>query len=124
MKRNQSQSAMQKAGQSASGSQQRTPETHRRKRKCSCVYFIRMIFGIAALICVIVLTGVQTSGWQAIADALFGGITLMEVIRYVVIVLLSMAVGYWMKKPYKVYVRGGNGNKSKGSEADEQKAEE
>ena len=30
-----------------------------------------------------------------------------------VIVLLSMAVGYWMKKPYKVYVRGGNGNKSK-----------
>lgn len=124
MKRNQSQSAMQKAGQSASGSQQRTPEAHRRKRKCAGVYFIRMIFGIAAIICVIVLTGVQTSGWQAIADALFGGITLMEVIRYVVIVLLSMAVGYWMKKPYKVYVRGGNGNKSKGSEADEQKAEE
>ncbi len=100
-----------------------TPNAHQRKRKCAGVYIIRMIFGIVAIICVIVLTGVQASEWKAIANALFGGITLFEVIRYVVIVLLSMAVGYWIKKPYKVYVKN-NSNKSRGSEADEQKAEE
>lgn len=124
MKRNQSQSAMQQnAGQSAGGSQQRTSEKpRRRKRKCAGVNYVRMFLGLIAIIFVIVITGVQASGWEAIADALFGGITWIEVIRYVVIVALSMAVGYWIKKPYKVYMRGNNSNKR--SEANEQKAEE
>lgn len=122
MKRNQSQSAMQKAGQSTSGSQQRTPETHRRKRKCAGVNYARMVLGVIAIVFVIVITGVQASGWEAINDALFGHITAFEVIRQAVIVILSICVGWWIKKPYKVYIKGNE--KQKRSEADEQKAEE
>lgn len=123
MKRNQSQSAMQKAGQSASGSQQRTPEkARRRKRKCAGVNYARMVLGVIAIVFVIVITGVQASGWEAINDALFGHITAFEVIRQAVIVILSICVGWWIKKPYKVYIKGNE--KQKRSEADEQKAEE
>ena len=123
MKRNQSQSAMQKAGQSAGGSQQRTSEkARRRKRKCAGVNYVRMVLGVIAIVFVIVITGVQASGWEAINDALFGHITAFEVIRQAVIVILSICVGWWIKKPYKVYIKGNE--KQKRSEADEQKAEE
>lgn len=123
MKRNQSQSPMhQSAGQSASGSQQRTPETTRRKkRKCAGVNFVRMFLGGIAIVFVIVITGVQASGWEAITDALFGHITAFEVIRQAAIVILSICVGWWMKKPYKVYIKGNE--KQQRSEA-EKKAEE
>ena len=120
----QSQSTMQNAGQSAGGSQQRTSEkARRRKRKCAGVYLIRMTLGIVAIILVIVVTGVQAEGWEAIADVLFGEITLPEVIRYSAFVLLSMLVGYWMKKPRKIYFKGEKQQITK-SEANESKAEE
>lgn len=124
MKRNQSQSPMQQnAGQSAGGSQQRTSEkARRRKRKCAGVNYARMVLGVIAIVFVIVITGVQASGWEAINDALFGHITAFEVIRQAVIVILSICVGWWIKKPYKVYIKGNE--KQKRSEADEQKAEE
>ncbi len=98
-----------------------TPNARRKKRKCAGVYLIRLVLGIVAIILVIIVTGVPASGWQAIADVLFGGITWLEVVRYAVIVLLSMAVGYWMKKPRKVYFKG---EKQQHSEAIKKKAEE
>ena len=115
---NRSTTVSEKASQSAV-----TPNTHKRKRKCAGVYLIRMALGIVAIILVIVVTGVQAEGWEAIADVLFGGITLLEVVRYAVIVLLSMAVGYWMKKPRRVYFKGEKQQIIK-SEANEKKAEE
>ena len=99
-----------------------TPSSTRKKRKCAGVYMIRMILGLIIIILVIVITGVQAEGWEAIADALFGGITWFEVMRYAVIVLVSMSVGYWMKKPRKVYVKGEKQQIK--SEANEKKAEE
>lgn len=119
--RNQSQSAMQNVGQSAGVSQQRTSEkARRRKRKCAGVNVARMLLGVIAIVFVIVITGVQASGWEAINDALFGHITAFEVIRQAAIVILSICVGWWIKKPYKVYIKG---NEKQQSEA-EQKAEE
>ena len=115
---NRSTTVPEKASQSAV-----TPNAHKRKSKCAGVYLIRMALGIVAIILVIVVTGVQAEGWEAIADVLFGGITLLEVIRYAVIVLLSMAVGYWMKKPRRVYFKGEKQQIIK-SEANEKKAEE
>lgn len=99
-----------------------TPSSTRKKRKCAGVYMIRMILGLIIIILVIVITGVQAEGWEAIADALFGGITWFEVMRYAVIVLVSMSVGYWMKKPRKVYFKGEKQQIK--SEANEKKAEE
>ena len=124
MKRTQSQSTMKhNAGQSAGGSQQRTSEKARlRKRKCARVNYVRMFLGLIAIIFVIVITGVQASGWEAITDALFGHITVFEVIRQAVIVILSICVGLWIKKPYKVYIKCNE--KQQHSEANEQKAEE
>lgn len=120
--KNQGQSAMQNASQSAGGSQQRTSEkARRRKRKCAGVNLARMVLGVIAIVFVIVITGVQASGWEAINDALFGHITAFEVIRQAVIVILSICVGWWIKKPYKVYIKGNE--KQQHSEA-EQKAEE
>lgn len=118
-----SQSAMQKnAGQSAGVSQQRTSEkARRRKRKCAGVNVARMLLGVIAIVFVIVITGVQASGWEAINDALFGHITAIGVIRQAAIVILSICVGWWIKKPYKVYIKGNE--KQQHSEA-EQKAEE
>ena len=107
---NRSTTVPEKASQSAV-----TPNAHKRKRKCAGVYLIRMALGIVAIILVIVVTGVQAEGWEAI--------TLLEVIRYAVIVLLSMAVGYWMKKPRRVYFKGEKQQIIK-SEANEKKAEE
>ena len=115
---NRSTTVPEKASQSAV-----TPNAHKRNRKCAGVYLIRMALGIVAIILVIVVTGGQAEGWEAIADVLFGGITLLEVIRYAVIVLLSMAVGYWMKKPRRVYFKGEKQQIIK-SEANEKKAEE
>lgn len=82
-----------------------TPANARKKHKCAGVNVLRMFLGVIAIAFVIVITGVQVSGWQAIADALFGGITIYEVVRQGAIVILSMAVGYWMKKPRKVYIK-------------------
>lgn len=120
--KNHGQSTVRNAGQAANGSQkQRTPEQpRRRKHKCAGVHPIRLILGVVAIVFVIVVTQIQSEGWQAILDVLFGGFTLPELVRYAVIVLLSMAVGYWMKKPRKVYFKG---EKQHYSEA-EQKAEE
>lgn len=113
----------QSTGQSTGASQQRTPETtHRRKRKCAGVYPIRLVLGVVLIVLVIVVTQVQSEGWQAILDVLFGGFTLSDMIRYAVIVVLSMCVGYWVKKPRKVYM-GKNKKQQQHSEA-EQKAEE
>lgn len=86
-------------------STQTTPEApKRKKRKYAGVYGVRMCIGLIAITFVIVITGVQATGWKDIWEALFGGITLSEVIRYAVIVCVSICVGYWMKRPRKVYV--------------------
>ena len=98
-----------KQGQStksqSAGSRQKAPETTRRKSKCAGVNCVRMFLGLIAIIFVIVITGVQASGWEAITDALFGHITVFEAVRQAVIVILSICVGYWMKKPRKVYIK-------------------
>ena len=114
-----------KQGQStksqSAGSRQKAPEK-RRKSKCAGVNCVRMFLGLLAIIFVIVITGVQASGWEAITDALFGHITVFEVIRQAVIVILSICVGWWIKKPYKVYIKCNE--KQQHCEANEQKAEE
>lgn len=119
---NKSQSANHKVSQSA-GSQQRTPKPRQRKCKCAGVNMVRMFLGLIVITFVVVITGVQVSGWEAITDALFGHITVFEVIRQAAIVILSIYVGYWMKRPRKVYIKE-NEKQQKSSEADEQKAEE
>lgn len=123
-KTNHGQAPMEKT---ANGSQeiQRTPEVTRRKRKCAGIYPIRMVLGVIMIVVVIVITQVQYEGWQAISNALFGGITLSSAIRQIAIVVLSMIVGYWMKKPRKVYFKGKtNTQQEKTSNAGGQKAEE
>ena len=92
-----------------SAEMQKTPKAQK-KGKCSGVYFTRLVLGVIIITLVIVFTQVQAEGWQNIFEALFGVITVQDVVRYVVIVVLSMITGYWMKKPKKVYVHDKNKN--------------
>lgn len=72
-----------------------------RRRRNKHVYLIRLLLGIVAIAAFTVITQVTVEGWEAISNALFGGFTLQDIVRYVVIVVLSIMVGYWMKRPCK-----------------------
>lgn len=88
---------VQTTGSNNKSSKKGTPR-HRRNKH---VYLFRLLLGVAAIATFTVITQVTVEGWEAISNALFGGFTLQDVVRYAVIVVSSIMVGYWIKRPRK-----------------------